>query len=623
MNINNENNSKYTYFLIIILSVLIYTNTIFNKYSIDDKLVTSVFEKSTPAFKEIFTTHSFSDKTKNFNFGYRPILISSFAIEKLIIGKLNPHFSHFINLMLITLIFCLVYYFLSKLFNNKFLLIIFLSIFITHPLLTEIVNNIKSRDELLVGLFGLLSLIMYVKYLKFKKLYFLGFLIIFLFIGILTKKSFYVFAIILPLVSIFYYKKIIVKELLVSIILAFLPFFILLITKQIIAIETPQIRVFEYYENPLYFSNIIERIPTGLTVPFYYVKLFFVPTKLSYYYGYNIVILQSWSSIFPYVSLALFISAFILSIKLFKTHVFLSFGILLVLLESAAVSNIFLPLPGIIADRFYFIGTLGFSMIVAKIIYLILEKINFINKLKNNVFEINIKAYISIIIIILPLLIISINRNFDWKNSQTLFEADIEHLKKSAKANELMSSLYLEKYDSSKNNTFLNKAKKHAQIAVNIYPKYGTVWNSLGYINLTQHNYIEAEKAYLFSLKYSPINLNPLFNLAMFYEKTNQISKAKDSYVKILETNPDLPNYLTYLKAFIIKNGKTKLFISKIIELLETSNNYNLQILLIDLYNSDGDYKNMMEQLNKTYKMYPSESMKNYIEETKKLLKIE
>ncbi len=609
MNFKINHNSSFKYIVIIILSIILYGNTIQNNYSIDDELITSVFKNKTPTIKDIFTSYTFSDKTKDMNFAYRPILLSSFALEKMLLGKLNAHFSHFVNLLFIILIFCLVYYFLSQLFidENSLIILFSISIFIAHPLLTELINNIKSRDELLVILFGTLSIITYLKFLKSRNYYLVLLILVFFIFGILSKKSFLVFSFLLPLTYIYYSKKILSKELIISVIFALLPLFIIFIVKKSFLSETALIRNYQYFENPLYSMSLIDRISTGFTVPLYYIKLFFIPNKLSFYYGYNTVTLQTFTSILPYISLAFYSLLLLVSVKTFKKHKMLSFGILLVLLQSAAVSNIFIVLPGIIAERFYFIGTLGMSIITAQLLYYFAKKLKIINYKF---------VYILPLFIILPLFVLTIKRNTKWKDSFTLFNADIGHLKNSVKANELTASVYLKKYSETKNISYLNKAEKYSKNAVKIYPEYASIWNNLGFIYFTKQSYKEAEKAYLNSIKYSTNNANPYYNLALLYNKTNNIEKAKLNYLKVLETNPNLPNYLPYLKQFILKNNFTKVFINKLEQLLNSSYNYNLEILIIDLYNSQADYEKMMKHLLIVNKNNPSASITKLIEQT-------
>jgi len=605
MNFNIKNNPRFKYILIIILTIVLYGNTLQNDYSIDDQLVTSIFKNESLTIKEIFTSYTFSDKSKDINFAYRPILVSSFALEKMIFGKLNASFSHFVNLLFIILIFCLVYYFLSRLFNDENTLLILLSllIFIGHPLLTELVNNIKSRDELLVVLFGLLSTIIYLKFLKSRNYFLLLLIIIFFIFGILSKKSFLVFSFLFPIIAIFHSKKIVFKDFIISGFFALLPFLLLFIIKNSLLNEITQIRNYQYFENPLYSLSLIDRIPTGLTVPLYYIKIFFMPNKLSFYYGYNTIPLQTFTSILPYISMIFYSLLLFVSIKIFKKYSLLSFGILLILLQSVAVSNIFMPLPGIIAERFYFIGILGMSIIISQLLFFIVKK----HKLS---------GYILALFIIIPLFILTIKRNTDWKNSFTLFNADIGHLQKSVKANELISSMYLKKYSQFKKKSDLNKAEKYCKNALNEYPKYGAVWNNLGFIYYVKQDFKNAEKAYKKATENSPNNANPYFNLALLYDKSKRIDKAKLCYIKILEINPDIPDYLPFAKEFIIRNGFDKFFILKIEELLKESYNYNLEILIIDLYNSQANYEGMMEHLKKVDRINPSESIKKVISET-------
>ena len=91
---------------IFILTILIYSNSIKNDFSLDDNYVTVTnhnlpnnprIEKGIHGISEIFTTHYIHTKQQSFE--YRPITLSTFAIEYELFGC-NPHINHLINILL-------------------------------------------------------------------------------------------------------------------------------------------------------------------------------------------------------------------------------------------------------------------------------------------------------------------------------------------------------------------------------------------------------------------------------------------------------------------------------------------------------------------------------------------
>ena len=613
-------NTKIIYLFIFFFSFLLYSNSILNGYSFDDKLITNNFNQE-KTISDAFSSFSFVSKSKDISFAYRPVVLSSFIIENYFV-KNNPHFSHFINILLYAIISVLIFYFLSLLFPeiDKYIFLLAVIIFIIHPLHTEPVNNIKSRDELLVSLFGFLSLIQYLKLLKTKKIIHFFLLIIFALLGIFSKLSIFVYLAFIPIIHLFVNKKISVKNILVVLFILVFSFIIFRLTKKLLLNHDNFVRSYEYYENPLYFLNYIKRIPAGFSVVLYYLALLINPFKLSFYYGFDLIPINDWSNILPYFGILIFVGFIYLFIKQLGKNPLISFGIAIILLNGFAVSNIFMPLPGIVAERFFFFGVLGYAIILSFLIFKLIKHINWI-KIENNKTHFKPIAFFVLFILLVPFIIKTYSRNKEWDSIETLFKADIPHLENSAKANEAIGSIYLEEFRKTNDAKALVPAKKYYEQCVKIYPEYAAAWNNLGFINRYFGNLDKAEKAYLKANKYKPENIVNIFNLAVFYQAKNNIVEAKKFYKKALCLDPELPNFITYAKYFIIKNNLTDEFIPFIQDCIKNKESYNLQLLLIDLYNYKKDYNSMLQQLNKTYKKYPNNQLKKYIKTVNQIFK--
>src|SRR6185369_7431243 len=82
---------------------------------------------------------------------YRPLSVITFAIEIGIFGPGHPAKSHFVNIVLYGLLVVMLFKFMrDHLFkNNSLIPFIAALIFAIHPIHTEVVANIKSRDEIM------------------------------------------------------------------------------------------------------------------------------------------------------------------------------------------------------------------------------------------------------------------------------------------------------------------------------------------------------------------------------------------------------------------------------------------------------------------------------------------
>ena len=137
---------------------LLYVNSISYEYTMDDDIFflkhTSV-RKGFSGMGEIWSYGSMEkfDNTQGVQ-AYRPILLVVFAVEKELFG-FNPAVSHFINVALYVLIALALYRVLRLLLRDvhPYIIALVTVCFIAHPLHTEVVASVKSRDELLAGLF--------------------------------------------------------------------------------------------------------------------------------------------------------------------------------------------------------------------------------------------------------------------------------------------------------------------------------------------------------------------------------------------------------------------------------------------------------------------------------------
>jgi len=605
--------NKFIFLFIFLFSFGLYFNSIFNGYSFDDNLITDNF-KTKKSISDILTSFSYINKSKNISFAYRPVVIFSFLIDNMI-SENNPHVSHFINILIYAITCVLVFYFLNLMFPSvsKFILLLTTVIFIIHPVHAEAVNNIKSRDELLVGFFGFLMLIQYLKFLNKRKIFYIFLLVIFSILGVLSKKSFFVYPAIMVVIYFLHEKKISWKQITFLLIFLTFLFFSIRLFKSFF-VTTHFIRHYEYFENPLYLLSFWDRLAAGPFIFLYYLKIVLLPWHLKFYYGYDVVPIYSWKDFLPYIGIAVAIIMLFMVIRFWKKNPFLSFGLIIILINGAAVSNILSSLPGIIAERFFFFGILGYGIILSYIFFKILEYDK--HKQKN---RLGIKLGIFILsILLLMYTYLTFKRNKEWYSMETLIESDIPHLKNSAKANETAASVYFSKFKTSHNVNFLILAKKHYLQCIKIYPKYAAAWNNLGFIYEYFRDSIEAEKSFLKAYKYSG-NSVVIFNLARFYQLQNKQEKAKQFYKEAIRTNPDIPNLIPFLKIFIMKENMIDEFIPYLKNLIQGNDNYTLRLLLIDLYNQKKDYNNMILLFDETYKKYPTKQLKQYKKELEQI----
>ncbi len=200
-----ESFRKY-YYVLGILVFFLFANTISNGYNLDDELVTrnhKLTSRGLEAVKDIFTSPYYSDDM-GYAYGYRPIVHLFFALEHDLFGE-KPGVSHFLNVLLYAFAVVLFFKLLLKWAGEKQIVFAMLAaiLFAIHPIHTEVVDSIKNRDEILAFLFVICAAFSMEKYLIKGKIISLLWMFVFFALAMLSKKSVFPLAVILPLVAIF------------------------------------------------------------------------------------------------------------------------------------------------------------------------------------------------------------------------------------------------------------------------------------------------------------------------------------------------------------------------------------------------------------------------------------
>ncbi|MEO6537265.1 MAG: hypothetical protein ABIT07_05550, partial [Ferruginibacter sp.] len=184
---------------------VLYAQTIGFDYTLDDRASISenrIVKQGLQGIPTLFTTdywYGYSEKLRGTQ--YRPVSLVMFAIEWQMFPQ-NAGVSHFINVLLYALTGLFLFFLLSKLFSAQNLLLPFLCtiLFIGHPIHTEVVSNIKSRDEIMCLLFSIAAMLSSFKYYSGKNLLWLILTGVFFFLSILSKETGIAFLLVIPLI---------------------------------------------------------------------------------------------------------------------------------------------------------------------------------------------------------------------------------------------------------------------------------------------------------------------------------------------------------------------------------------------------------------------------------------
>jgi tetratricopeptide (TPR) repeat protein len=526
-----------------LIAFLFYGNSISNGFSLDDELVTTTdrkqhlnVEKGIGGIKDIFTSNYAIDGKQNYE--YRPIVTLSYAIEWSLFSD-HPErasISHFINVLLYAVCGILLFQLINVLFQGRasYFSAFVVLLFMIHPIHSEVVNNLKNRDEMLSLIFALLAAIQAFKYVDKGQLYsiFLG--LGFITLSILSKKSNLPFVIVVPMM-VYFFREVSWKKIGTV-------FGVLILTQlifklfKVFFLKEENVRLFNYVENPLFEMSFLERIPVYIYTNYLYIQKLFIPYPLGYYYGFNMIPIVTFSDWRFYLSLVFVLALIGFAIYGFFKKSYFSFAIFFFFITIGGMANLLTPMVGIFAERFTFTASIAFCFVVVLLLYKLL---------KLDIFDAksNVKIYASIAVIALPSLIFTLNRNKDWKSKKSLYVADSNYLKNSAKSNSLLGSeMQTEAYALKKEGTLrfkemmqkVDSAILFYDRSLNLYPTYESNLNNRGALYYEFYfDYLASISSFKVSTDYNETYYEGMLNIGNAYCK---MAEGYENLIKVIPT---------------------------------------------------------------------------------------
>ncbi len=574
MDLNKYKQKNKILFLIFALTFLLYGNTIKNNYSLDDNYVTVTtpenpnnprIAKGLKGIPKIFSTHYMESKEQTFE--YRPLALTTFAIEYHFFGS-NPHVSHFFNVLLYAISNMILFLVLLNLFKNYDILfpLLITILFTAHPIHTEVVASIKSRDEILSFLFGISAMNFALKYFENKGLKNVLLTFLFLIAALLCKKTAILFIGLIPLTYYFFF-SIKPKQFfsILGVLLVAITCFVLL--KKAMIDANSANRTFAFFENPLFYEkNILTRIPFAFYSIGYYIKLLIFPYPLCCYYGYSTIPFVEWTTTLMILSLIFHSGLVLYVLKHIKEKSMLVYGIIIYFIGVFPFSNIYSLATGVIGERYIYFASLGYCVIVVFLLGKFL-KVDLNNKTK----KISPVFLFIVTVICIVYSGLTISRNTKWVDEITLFRNDCKNFKNSCNlhyitGNKLYTAIFTTP-PGPKQDSIINETKFHLGQAVSLmeegvkkYPQDFTTLNNIGtiYVNVFK----DSKKAQPFFKKamiVKPDNVQTQYNFAFCYEKRNLKDSAIWVYEKIIKTNTDyLPAYIQLRELYLNKQEYKK-----------------------------------------------------------------
>lgn len=231
-----------------------------------------------------------------------------------------------------------MYYFSFKclLFKDKPLLALLISIlFLVHPIHTEVVANVKSRDEILSLMFMVLTLYFSFKYYEVKKMKELLLACGCYFIALLSKEYGVSLLIIIPIAMYVYFKQLKFSEirmLLIGLGVSFIIYYALRSSVVLDLSETAR-QDQELLNNPFLYAKGMEAFATKIFINLKYFGLLLFPYKLSCDYSYNVIPFRSMADIGVLFTLLVLIAMGVAILVSIRKRLWFAFPLLFIMIH--------------------------------------------------------------------------------------------------------------------------------------------------------------------------------------------------------------------------------------------------------------------------------------------------
>jgi len=545
---SSDNSPQWLPWLLVLLAVGLYLNTLFHQYAFDDSIVITGNAFTKEGFAGIwdlmtrdFFEGIYGKNGMNLTGGrYRPLSLVMFAIEYQFFG-LNPLVGHAINILLYGLTALLMFHTL-KLWFEKWeggTVIAFVAtlLFAIHPIHTEVVANIKSRDEILALLLVLGAFYALYQILKDQdrtKWMALGTLSFFA--AMLSKETAFTYIALIPL-ALFVIRKLswsaVIKHSLPfwGVALAYIALRTAMVGLPGGGVENPDIM-----ENPFYGVETAEKLGTIGVVLLRYFTLLLVPYPLTSDYSREHISLVGMGDPMALLGWGLYLAMGIYAaIRIWKRDV-VALAILMYLAPLSLVCNLFFNIGAPMGERFLYFSSFGFALAVA----FLLVKYGKIKSIKGLTKNTAVLAAIALLVLVFSFL--TFNRNPDWYNNATLFAKDVKTSKNSAKMQYYYANSILKKYlaiqqPTPQDKALLEEAKAAFMRSYEIYNRFTHATYNLGLVNVHLRNAQEALKWLNYTLEIEPNHGKAREQLVrVFGELLNQPQKAMEHLQFLLKT---------------------------------------------------------------------------------------
>lgn len=555
--------------VVVLVSVGFYFNSYSNEYALDDDIVmrqNAYVQKGIGGIDEILTNDAYKSFYQSMGVDqqleggrYRPLSIVSFAIEQEFSGethgerfeevrdslfemqktgisdiasqsrliaeknmlelqikeankKLAPA-RHTMQIIWFAFSLVIILQFLRRhIFReNTDLAFLTVLLFAIHPIHTEVVANVKSRDEIFSLMFIVLTLEYFFRYDLSRKRSHMYWGALFFLLAFLSKEYAIVLVALIPAGLMIFHRRT-----LSQLTYLWLPVGSVLLLYGLIRLgireddagqvtktaaqraaeEAAKKKSMDPLNEPYMFAKGPEELLSKINRLDDYVWLLLFPFPLAADYSYRHFPYSDFSDPMVYLSIAVMAGMVYGTWKLWKKRHPMAFAMLFFFGFFMLINNMLFDIGATMGERLIYHSSLGFCMLLAWGMVWLSERLD--GSMRK-------MALTGIFVLLsIPAFMITFQRNKEWKNDETLFLADVKKHPNSALCNGNAGARYMDRGlkflgDSTKQdsiNYYADIAIGYLNKAVELHPRYANGWLNLGLCYYNKKDYARASEAW-------------------------------------------------------------------------------------------------------------------------------
>ncbi len=526
-----------------VLGVLLYANTFGHQYALDDiaAIEQNLFvRKGIAGIPDLMRTEFWH--FSNISLGYyRPLSLITFALEQEFFGT-APGISHAINAVLYGLTGAVIALLLQKWLPGQTIIAFLIGlVFIAHPLHTEIVANIKGRDEILSFLFISLMLLSYWRYLETAEWGWIVGSCTSLYLAFLSKESSVVSLALIPAMQYWFARRNVWQSL-----ISLWPF---LIVAALFFYQKQKMIGTLSGNPPVDWANYpyaIEKTQKSTTFKFlmYYIRLLILPHPLVYDYSYNIIPSGGKGDLLTWTGFISLIVLVWLTWKGFIKRTLWGFGLFWFFVTMMPGLGFIWARGGIFAERFLYAAVMGFAFVFVWAVQKLLVRQPATDE---PITDVSPRPALTRYTPLLALMAVvaglysfkTVDRNRDWENNFVLFNSALPAAENSCQVQRHVANEWIQK--GLKDRAVLDSVSaklpkmkqpdslRQAQVALDTAQKWANIhgrW-ALDHLQESTRIYPNFGEAY-FSMAYVFQKIIPNVDSAKYYYK--QTIRAANAY---------------------------------------------------------------------------------------------